>query len=144
MKRDRQAGFTLLEVLIATAILGTAVVTLLGLHARNVSMAAEIADRTVAGMLTSQVMTATRIAGFPELGETEGGFTAEREDRFLDTARPDDRIEPYGTAEAARFRWQREVLPTALDGLRQVRIAVTDAGSRQVLAEVWFAVRAGR
>lgn len=144
MKSHDEKGFTLLEVLIATTILGTAVVTLLGLHARNIRLAGEIADVTVAGMLTSQIEAATRIAGFPELGELDGTFRDKPLERVLRAdfgGAAEEEIRPYGTAEAKRFRWKRSVEPTSIEDLRQVRVAILSAGDERVLAELWFAMR---
>jgi prepilin-type N-terminal cleavage/methylation domain-containing protein len=141
LKKRLQAGFTLLEVLIATTVLGTAVVALLGLHARNIRLAAEIGDATVAGMLASQVVAATRIAGFPELGETKGEFSAKRDTDSFHASFDRLTIRPYGTVNADRFRWRRSVQATALEGLRQVQVSIVAAGSEHRLAEMWFAVR---
>ncbi len=129
-----QRGFTLLEVLVATAILGVAVVTLLGLHARNLSLAAEAETLTVAGTLAGDVMATARIDPALEAGTVRGRFAARRGDA-------DGRLVIYGGALSERFVWSQEVLPTALPTLLQVHVRVGLAGEEHVLAELWSAVR---
>lgn len=132
----RQRGFTLLEVLVATAILGVAIVTLLGLHARNVELAAEAADLTVAGALAGDVLAAARLDRDIEEGSTKGAFAAERGDA-------DGRRVVYGGPGSERFDWERDVMPTALPTLRQVRVRVRRVEDQRVLTEMWAALRAG-
>lgn len=135
---SKQRGFTLLEVLIAIAVLGTAVVALLGLHARNIRLAAEIQDITIAGTLASQVVASTRSRPFPEVGVTEGEFRNDPDSSILFSDREEA---PYGGSNAAAFRWTREVSPTALENLRQVRVVVHRSDSDHVLAELLFGMR---
>ncbi len=126
-------GFTLLEVLIAVTLLGVAMVSLLGLHARNIRLTAEAQDLTLAGMLASQVITATRTGAFPDLGTQDGDFSERAKDA-------DTHDTFYGGADSAGFVWKREVLPTALDSLRQVRVSVSRRDQPRALAELWVAV----
>lgn len=135
MKRLRN-GFTLLEVLVATAILGVAVVTLLGLHARNVELAAEAADLTVAGALAGDVLAAARLDRSLEDGTAKGSFAADRE-------AADGRRVVYGGPGCERFAWERDVMPTALPTLRQVRVRVRRVEDERVITEMWAALRAG-
>ena len=140
MSVKRQRGFTLLEVLVASAILGVAVVTLLGLHARNLQLSAETGELTIAATLASDVLAAARIDTALEDGVTHGGFAAsegEAEDG------PDARTF-FGGPLSERYVWSREVLPTALPQLRQIRVRVGLAGEDRVLAELWSAVRVTR
>lgn len=132
-RRTLERGFTLLEVLVATAILGVAVVTLLGLHARNLSLAAEAQDLTIAGTLAADVLALARLDPLLEEGQLRGRFAAKPGDA-------DGRTTIYGGPMSGRFVWSREVLPTALPTLRQVRVAITLAGEERVLAEFWSAL----
>ncbi|RMF80519.1 MAG: type II secretion system protein [Nitrospirae bacterium] len=68
------AGFTLLEVLIAVAILGTTLVAVLQLHASTVDLVAR-ADRmaTAARLAKNRMVDALR-DGLPAPGEEEGDF----------------------------------------------------------------------
>jgi prepilin-type N-terminal cleavage/methylation domain-containing protein len=133
-RSGKQRGFTLLEVLVATAILGVAVVTLLGLHARNLSLASEAETVTVAATLAGDAMTAALLDPALELGSENGRFATTRRDA-------DGRRVLYGGARSAEFRWSREVLATALPTLRQVRIQVFREGDDRAVAELWSAVR---
>lgn len=132
-----QRGFTLLEVLVATAILGTAVVTLLGLHARNLSLAAEAETTTIAATLASDALVATLLDPALDLGGERGRFAAERRNA-------DGRRVIYGGARSEEFTWTRDVTETALPTLRQVRVQVFRVGDERALAELWSAVRTKR
>lgn len=110
MRPDRHArhaaGFTLLEVLVAVAILGVALTSLLGLHVRNVDLIARDQRITEATMLARLLMTEAEVERFPDLGILSGDF----EDHF--------------PARYPGLRWEREVVPTPLPDLREVRVRV--------------------
>ncbi len=110
-------AFSLLEVLVAVAVLGIALTGLLGLHARNVRLAAEVQELTVAGALAARLATDTRVGGYPELGIIDGTFATDRNERPT-------RDRPYGGALAEGFTWRRTVEATGLAHLRRVRIEV--------------------
>jgi|GEM_PF-1716018 len=107
-----QTGFTLLEILVAVAILGVAMVSLLGLQARNLRLIAQTQDLTTAAMLASEKVALLKAGGFPELGVTEGLF-----DQGEDG---DDR----DFAPADRFRWKTDVEATIVPTLRRVVVSV--------------------
>jgi general secretion pathway protein I len=101
-----QRGFTLLEVLIAVVIVGTAFVALLGLHARGVKLVIRDQNLTRATLLArqkiSQVEFTVATQGLEGLGNSEGN----------DETYPD-------------FHWQIEVNPTELEEVRMVIVRVT-------------------
>jgi type II secretion system protein I len=125
MNRDSRAtsqrGFTLLEVLIAVLIVGTAFVSLLGLHARAVKAVIRDQNLTRATLLVrqlvSQVEYTVATQGLDGLSNSEG----------TDEAFPN-------------FRYQIEVNPTELEEVRMVivRVAWEDA---QVPTEVVYYAR---
>jgi prepilin-type N-terminal cleavage/methylation domain-containing protein len=131
--RFTQRGFTLLEVLVATAILGVAVVTLLGLHARNLSLAADAENLTIAGTLAGDVLSLARLDPALEEGSLSGDFVARREEA-------DGKSHVYGGPRSEEFEWTREVTPTALPTLRQIRVSVSRQNQTRVLAELWAAI----
>lgn len=133
-RSPRERGFTLLEVLVATAVLGVAVVTLLGLHARNLGLASDAEALTIAGTLAGDVLAIARLDPALEEGAISGRFVTRRADA-------DGRSNVYGGAASAPFSWTREVTPTALPTLRQIRVSVSRDGEPRVLAELWAAVR---
>lgn len=132
--RHSARGFTLLEVLVATAILGVAIVTLLGLHARNLDLAAEAEHLTIAGTLAGDVLSLARLEPLLEEGALRGRFVTRRGDA-------DGRTAIFGGPLSEPYAWSREVLPTALPSLRQLRVRVTRDGDTRALAELWAAVR---
>jgi type II secretion system protein I len=101
----RRAGFTLLEVLVALAVIAFAFVGLLGLHARSIKMIARDQNLTRATLLTrelvSQIQFQVMTNGLQNLGDSQGTF-----DGF------------------PGYRWERQVLPTGLDEMREVVIRV--------------------
>jgi general secretion pathway protein I len=99
-------GFTLLEVLVAVAVLGFALVSLLGLHVRNIDLIARDQRVTEATMLARGLMAEVDARPFPELGATEGDFEIDYPERYPD------------------LRWEREVVTTPVPNVREVRVRV--------------------
>lgn len=79
-------------------------VSLLGLHARNVRLTGEAQDLTIAGMLASRVAAESQASTAPvPAGITNGEFS----DRESSLSFAGDQI--YGGSLAGGFRWRREV-----------------------------------
>ena len=107
MTRKRAAGFTLLEVMLAIAILGTALAGLLGLHHQSMQSVIRAQDFTRASMLAQAVLTEAELERFPDLGHTSGNFEASFPGQFRD------------------FRWERIVEASgAFVDVREVKILV--------------------
>jgi len=88
-------GFTLLEVLVAVAIVAIALVTFMGLHLHSLDDTIRAQDLTTA-VLLAQGKLAT-MGEFPETGEAEGKFEG---------------------PELERFRWVTAVTERTLDALK--------------------------
>lgn len=84
--RSHTAGFTLLEVVAATAIVALLLVPLLRLHLLSMDATVRSQDLTTAVLLTQGRLTA--MGAFPEPGEEEG---------------------TYDEPELARYRWHTAV-----------------------------------
>jgi general secretion pathway protein I len=102
----KTAGFTLLEVLVAVAIVATALVSLLSLHGRNILTVAYDRELNRGTLLAQQLMTQTLVAeAFPDPTTKNGTF-------------------PTDTS----YRWEVEVLrgPTREleEQVREVRVHV--------------------
>ena len=83
VKRQTQtnaAGFTLLEVLVAVAIVAMALVAFMGLHLRSLDATIRAQDLTTA-VLLAQGQLAT-LGEFPETGEAQGRFEGPELERF--------------------------------------------------------------
>lgn len=100
-------GFSLLEVLVAVAVLGLALVSLLGLHVRNIDLIARDQRVTEATLLARALMTEVESGPFPDLGIERGDFELDYPDRYPD------------------LRWEREVTPTPVPNVREVRVRVS-------------------
>jgi type II secretory pathway pseudopilin PulG len=100
-------AFTLLEVMIAVAFIGIAMLALLSLHQNNLASVIRGQDLTRASMLAQQLMSTAEVARFPDPGRTHGDFNRDYPGQFNN------------------FRWEREVdvIPQFPD-MRRVRISV--------------------
>jgi general secretion pathway protein I len=105
-RRSARGGFTLLEVLVAVAVLGLALVSLLGLHVRTLALIDRDQRVTESTLLARALMTEAEVGTFPEIGATSGDFEERYPERYPD------------------LRWEREVLPSPLPDLREVHIRV--------------------
>lgn len=84
-------GFTLLEVMIAVAFIGIALLALLSLHHTDMQSVIRGQDLTKAAMLAQSIMTQAEVERFPDPGSTQGDFSS---------------IYP---GQYPNFKWQRTV-----------------------------------
>jgi general secretion pathway protein I len=89
--RRRARAFTLLEVMVAIAILGIALMGLLGLQHQSMQSVIRAQQSTRASMLAQAVMTEAELERYPDLGRSSGNFESAFPGEFPD------------------FRWEREV-----------------------------------
>ena len=136
MRRRGRAdwGLTLLELLVAVTILGVALVSMLGLHARNLQLAAEAQDLTVAAMLASRLAAELRAREAPPGVGIETGRFSDDDSRLSFVG-----ADIYGGDLAGRFAWRREVDPLGPLFLR-VRVLV-GTKEREDLADLVFVLR---
>jgi prepilin-type N-terminal cleavage/methylation domain-containing protein len=105
-RHGRSAGFTLLEVLVAVAILGVGLISLLGLHVRNLALLARDQRVTESTLLAQGLMAEVEVGGLASLGSERGTFEEQYPGRYPDLG------------------WEREVLPTPLGDLHEVHVRV--------------------
>ena len=72
--QDSEAGFTLLEIMVAVAIIAISFVSLLGSQSQSISIAAISRFEITASMLARQKLTEIQLADFEELSSAEGDF----------------------------------------------------------------------
>jgi len=104
-------GFTLLEVMVALAIIATALVTLLGSHLISLNLAYAHKKQTLAAMLARQKMEENRTIPFDSLASDEGDF---------------------GPAHPG-IKWEMEVEEAEMENLKKVKIIVKLPNSDFVL-----------
>jgi general secretion pathway protein I len=92
----RTAGFTLLEVIIAVAIIGSSLAILLGAVNKNLVLASQSKNLSIASFLAQRKLGEVEIEGFPELGNQEGVFEEQPEFRWFLSVQPYN-IEQLGT-----------------------------------------------
>ena len=103
------AGFTLIEVLIALAVVAIALLALTRAASVQVSSFDALRERTLAAWVAANVLTDTRLAGaMPATGRSDG------------------RVEFAGRG----WRWEREVKATPTPAVRRIDIRVF-AGTAQ-------------
>jgi len=105
--RRRAPAFTLLEVMVAIAILGIALLGLLGLQHQSMQSVIRAQQSTRASMLAQAVMTEAELERFPDLGRTNGDFESSFPGEFPD------------------FRWEREVDASGtFPDVRKVKVVI--------------------
>ncbi len=87
LPETKEAGFTLLEVMVAVAIIGMSFVSLLASQSQSVSIASISRFETVASMLAGQKLAKIQVEDFEQVSSESGEF----EDDF------------------SNYRWQTEV-----------------------------------
>ncbi|HEX2095192.1 MAG TPA: prepilin-type N-terminal cleavage/methylation domain-containing protein [Longimicrobiaceae bacterium] len=113
-----RAGFTLLEAMVALAILGTGVAAVLGLLASGVSVTQRTQTRVLVTELAQERLESLL------LGEPDGAGDGEAQGRYE---------EPYGA-----FRWRTRVAPGRVPGTRLVEVSVAGEGDSVHLATLRF------
>jgi type II secretion system protein I len=107
LRRSLEYAFTLLEVMIALAFVGIAMLALLSLHHSAMQSVSRARELTQAAMLAQSLMTDAELARFPEIGRLTGDFR---------------KMYP---GQYPGFRWQRIVEQSqGFPGIRRVRITV--------------------
>lgn len=105
-ERSRCGGFTLIEVLIALAVLAIAMLAVIGTAGTSTRIATQLRDETLAHWVAMNELAALRVAPtWPALGKQEGD--AEMGDR--------------------KWHWQVNVTTTSDPDLLRVDIDVSDA-----------------
>jgi general secretion pathway protein I len=109
------SGFTLLEVLIAIAILALALPVLLGLRNWDLDLQSRASDITAATMLAQEKLIEAEMSPVFPIGETSGDFRDP----------PPGYQVPGDTADRAdKYRWKRIITPTPLNSVREVKIQI--------------------
>ena len=79
-KKNAQTGFTLLEVMVAVAIIAMSFVSLLGSQSQSISIAGISRFETTAAMLAREKLTELQLTAFDQINNSAGQF----EDEFTD------------------------------------------------------------
>ena len=104
--RGPAGGFTLLEVMIALAVVSLGMLAAFGSVNQSARGAAYLRDKTFATWVAENVITELRVSReFPEAGES------------------DEEVEFAGQ----RWRWEREITNTEVEALRRVDVRVSYA-----------------
>ncbi len=72
--RRGRRGFTLLEVIIAVAIIGSSLAILLGAVNKNLLMASQSKNITIASFLAQKKLGEIELIGLPDIGNQQGVF----------------------------------------------------------------------
>lgn len=117
----KQQGFTLLEVMIALALVAIALVSLLSLSNRSIAVQERLQRETQATLLAQQILSQEEVL---ERGRSNGW--QEQEEWFA---------EPF-----ADYRWQVSYEETILPQVRQVTVSVLwgDRGKNEQVSLISF------
>ena len=109
--RSQAKGFTLLEVIVALAIIATAFTALLGLHTQNLKTIARDRGYTEALFLAREKLAEIELQGVPDPGFSSGDF----EGKF--------------PGEYPGYRWEMNVVvPGFFQNVREVSVSVAPPG----------------
>ena len=107
IRPGRKRGFTLLEVMIAVAFIGVALIALLSLHHSDLQSVIRGQDLTKAAMLAQSVMTQAEVERFPDTGWTQGDFSGTHPNQY------------------PNFKWKRTVEQSPLyPNVRRIRVRI--------------------
>ena len=109
-----QSGFSLIEVMCAVLILGTALVGLTHGLTTAVVSSKESEVQTAAALLAAGQIEILRAEGYLVDGEREGD----------------------GTGGLSAYRWKQSISPSTINGLHEVKVTVENAKSSQLLFEL--------
>lgn len=130
-----ESGFTLLEVLLAIALLAIALPVLLGLRNFDLDLHARAGELTAATLLAQEKLLEAELAGLYPIGETVGDF------RNAPLGAP---LTVQAADRAVGYTWKRTISPTPLELIREVRIKVSwPRGAAEEAVEVSTYVFAG-
>lgn len=128
-------GFSLLEVLLAVAILAIALPVLLGLRNFDLDLQSKSMQLTTATLLAQEKLLETELSGSFPIGESAGEFQGPPPG-VPSTVEMNNR--------APGYRWKRTIMPTPLELIREVRIQVAwPRGDQEDTLEVSTYVFAG-
>ncbi len=99
-------GFTLLELLVAMAILATALVGLVSLHNRSLQLTIRADRLSTATLLAQEMVTRTQLEGLRARRQKSGDFSELYPDQY-----------PH-------FRWHRTIQTTPIEGLWELQVRV--------------------
>jgi general secretion pathway protein I len=101
------AGFTLIEVMVALAVVAIALVGLLGLQHSTLQSVVRASEMTKAALLAQELMTQAETGQFPAIGVTTGNF---------------ENLHPR---QYPNFRWEQTVESSAVfQDVRKVRVRI--------------------
>jgi general secretion pathway protein I len=100
---DSKNGFTLLEVVVALAIIAMVLVTLLGTHLMSLNLAHKNQEQMRIAMLARQKLEEIRITPFDSLNNDSGDFSP----------------------EYPNFSWEISVEEAEIDNLKNVKLTIT-------------------
>jgi general secretion pathway protein I len=130
-----ERGFSLLEVLLAVAILAIALPVLLGLRNFDLELQSRSMELTTATLLAQEKLLETELSGSFPIGESTGEFQ---------TPAPGVLSSIMETNRAPGYRWKRSIMPTPLELIREVKIQISwPRGQQDETLEVSTYVFAG-
>lgn len=122
----RGSGFTLVEVVVAMAIVAVAFTAMLGLHGRSLRLAAREQAHARALFLARSMLAEMELQGYPDVGTASGDFEARN------------------PGEYPGWAWQSTVTDTPLPDTREVRVRVGPSDDPAAAAQLTLFLRGDR
>lgn len=113
--RAPQRGFTLLEVMLAVALLAIVLPVLLGLRNKGLELRDRAREIMAATLLAEEKLLETELLVTLPVGEQSGDFK---------DAPPGLSAQGTGEDRAPGYRWRRTIAPTPLDRVREIKVQV--------------------
>lgn len=113
--RKRNRGFTLLEVMVALAIIVIALVALLTTQSTSIKIMTRSTLMTKAYLLAEKKLAALELAGYDVIEDDDGSFE-----------------------ENPELRWEQRVAQADLEGLKEVRIHILSGNPERERKEAAF------
>lgn len=113
--RNNRSGFTLLEVMVALAIIAIALVALLTTQSTSIKIVTRSTMMTKSYLLGEKKLTALALAGYDGADDEEGSFEDNPE-----------------------LRWVQAVSQTDLAGLKEVRLSIVSGEAERARMEAEF------
>jgi general secretion pathway protein I len=134
--KSDEGGFTLLEVLLAIALLAIALPILLGLRNFDLELEERASELTAATLLAQEKLLETELSGQYSIGESTGDFP------YIPLGA---QAAIQAVPRAVGYKWKRTIAPTPLELIREIRIKVSWLrGELEEAVEVSTYVFAGR
>ena len=117
-------GFTLIEIMVALAIVATALVTLLGSHLMSLNLAHKHKEQSLAAMLGRMKMEETAIIPYDSLVGDSGDFAPEHPEVGWEIEVSDASADDLEEVKITMKTPDGDVVPETIENLKKVKVII--------------------